>query len=269
MPEHRHRAALRVAAEGARTTTSSATCAGRSPASAPWRRPPARSCATSTVGRAHRRHAGRARRRCSPPARRPDHDAREPVPDAHLANAREMLRDVKTVIIDEVHAMAATKRGAHLALSLERLVGARADAGAQRVALSATQRPLEEVARFVGGDRPRHDRRRRRAQGARPRGASCRSRTWPTRPPSRTSPPSPLADVQGATDGGARSIWPAIYPELLRAGEHAPLDADVRQQPPARGAPRAAAERARRGSRSPVPTTDRSRARRAARSRRR
>src|SRR5690606_35452306 len=67
--------------------------------------------------------------------------------------ARETLRTVRWVIVDEVHAVAATKRGAHLALSLERLA-ALADADPQRIGLSATARPAEEVARFLGGDRP-------------------------------------------------------------------------------------------------------------------
>ena len=66
--------------------------------------------------------------------------------------ARESLRGVETVILDEVHAMVATKRGAHLALSLERL-DALLPKPAQRVGLSATVRPLEEVARFLGGSR--------------------------------------------------------------------------------------------------------------------
>ncbi len=67
--------------------------------------------------------------------------------------ARETLRSVETVIIDEVHAVAGTKRGAHLALSLERLDALLARP-AQRIGLSATVRPLEEVARFLGGAAP-------------------------------------------------------------------------------------------------------------------
>src|SRR5262249_25180430 len=64
--------------------------------------------------------------------------------------ARDMLRTVETVIVDEVHAVAGTKRGAHLALSLERLDGLLARP-AQRIGLSATVPPLEEVSRFLGG----------------------------------------------------------------------------------------------------------------------
>ena len=66
------------------------------------------------------------------------------------SQARESLRGVETVIVDEVHAVAGTKRGAHLALSLERLDQLLAKP-AQRIGLSATVRPVEEVARFLGG----------------------------------------------------------------------------------------------------------------------
>ncbi|MDE1162661.1 MAG: crosslink repair DNA glycosylase YcaQ family protein [Acidobacteriaceae bacterium] len=66
------------------------------------------------------------------------------------SDAGETLRSVETVIIDEIHALVPTKRGAHLALSLERLE-ALAGRRIQRIGLSATQRPLEEVARFLGG----------------------------------------------------------------------------------------------------------------------
>ena len=85
------------------------------------------------------------------------------------SQARETLRGVETVIVDEVHAVAGNKRGAHLALSLERLDALRGDARpcppggvwggrppgpAQRVGLSATVRPVAEVATFLGGARP-------------------------------------------------------------------------------------------------------------------
>ena len=66
------------------------------------------------------------------------------------SEAGEALRSVETVIVDEIHALVPSKRGAHMALSLERLetlTGRRL----QRIGLSATQRPLEEVARFLGG----------------------------------------------------------------------------------------------------------------------
>jgi len=67
--------------------------------------------------------------------------------------ARETLAGVETVIVDEIHAVAATKRGAHLAVSLERLDDMLPQP-AQRIGLSATVRPMEEVARFLGGRTP-------------------------------------------------------------------------------------------------------------------
>ncbi|KNX39234.1 ATP-dependent helicase [Luteipulveratus halotolerans] len=69
------------------------------------------------------------------------------------SSAREALAGVETVIIDEVHAVAGTKRGAHLALTLERL-DALLPQAAQRIGLSATVRPVDEVARFLAGGRP-------------------------------------------------------------------------------------------------------------------
>jgi ATP-dependent Lhr-like helicase len=69
------------------------------------------------------------------------------------SSARESLRGVETVIVDEVHAVAGGKRGAHLALSLERL-DALLPKPAQRIGLSATVRPVDEVSSFLGGRRP-------------------------------------------------------------------------------------------------------------------
>lgn len=69
------------------------------------------------------------------------------------SQARESLRGVETVIIDEIHAVAGTKRGAHLAVSLERLDTLLARP-AQRIGLSATVEPVEEVATFLGGSAP-------------------------------------------------------------------------------------------------------------------
>ncbi|MFC6644945.1 DEAD/DEAH box helicase [Granulicella cerasi] len=66
------------------------------------------------------------------------------------SDAGETLRTVETIIIDEIHALVPTKRGAHMALSMERLQ-ALVGRPIQRIGLSATQRPLEEVARFLGG----------------------------------------------------------------------------------------------------------------------
>ena len=67
------------------------------------------------------------------------------------SQARETLANVEAVIIDEIHAMAGTKRGAHLMFSLERLEEL-TEQSPQRIALSATQRPLDEIARFLGGN---------------------------------------------------------------------------------------------------------------------
>ena len=67
--------------------------------------------------------------------------------------SRQMLRTVRTVIVDEIHAVIGTRRGAHLALSLERLAGI-AEHPLQRIGLSATQTPIEEVARFLTAGDP-------------------------------------------------------------------------------------------------------------------
>ncbi|MGH9091341.1 MAG: DEAD/DEAH box helicase, partial [Acidimicrobiales bacterium] len=72
------------------------------------------------------------------------------------SSSRSMLRSVRTVVVDEVHTLARDKRGAHLALSLERLAGVVAEGGGslQRIGLSATQRPLHVVAELLGGSGP-------------------------------------------------------------------------------------------------------------------
>src|SRR5918992_1383040 len=69
------------------------------------------------------------------------------------SRARETLTGIRTLILDEVHAVAGTKRGSHLAISVERLQRLTGEAF-QRIGLSATQRPLEEIGRFVSGGRP-------------------------------------------------------------------------------------------------------------------
>ncbi len=95
------------------------------------------------------------------------------------SNARERLRTVDTLIIDEIHALVPGKRGAHLTLSIERLEAIRTgDRPLQRIGLSATQRPLDEVARFLGGAEPRKPRRRAAtAPTAGTRGRRARSAT--------------------------------------------------------------------------------------------
>jgi ATP-dependent helicase Lhr and Lhr-like helicase len=130
------------------------------------------------------------------------------------SSAREMLRRVDTVIVDEIHAVAATKRGAHLALSLERLE-AIADAPPQRIGLSATQRPLEEIARFLGGTGP---------DGPRPvtvvdagiRKALDVEVVVPLEDLSTIGQPSDEIRSGPAATGPERvSIWPSIHPRLL------------------------------------------------------
>ena len=70
------------------------------------------------------------------------------------SGARETLTGVEAVIVDEIHAVAGTKRGSHLALTLERLAALQDDGrDPQRIGLSATQNPLEEIGRFLVGPR--------------------------------------------------------------------------------------------------------------------
>src|SRR3954451_9628945 len=129
------------------------------------------------------------------------------------SQGREMLRSVETLILDEVHAVAGTKRGAHLALSVERLdrlVGG----PVQRVGLSATQRPIEEIGRFVSGARPI------RIVDAGTRKELDLQVVVPVedmREPGAGATPDPLLGTGG--EGNSTSIWPSIYPELLRLVE--------------------------------------------------
>nr|WP_232835503.1 DEAD/DEAH box helicase [Actinocorallia populi] len=116
------------------------------------------------------------------------------------SRARESLRGVETVIVDEVHAVAATKRGAHLALSLERL-DALLPAPARRVGLSATVRPLDEVAAFLGGASP--------VTVVQPPAA----KTFDLRV---TVPvPDPAADLPDTPDPRRRSLWPHVEEGVL------------------------------------------------------
>ncbi|HEY7756355.1 MAG TPA: DEAD/DEAH box helicase, partial [Actinomycetota bacterium] len=130
------------------------------------------------------------------------------------SRAREILRSVRWVIVDEIHALAGTKRGAHLALSLERLE-AIAHRQPQRIGLSATQRPLEEIARFLGGQ----------VDGA-PRPVAIVDAGH--RKPMEVEVVVPVEDMAElgrvseeppagpAAAGPERvSIWPAIHPRLL------------------------------------------------------
>src|SRR6476469_3541831 len=130
--------------------------------------------------------------------------------------ARETLRGIETVTIDEVHAVAGTKRGAHLALSLERLERA-TDKPFQRIGLSATQRPLEEIGRFVSGGRPIElvDAGSRKEldlevivalEDMREPGSDL-ALNQPALPPE--------VAMSSGYESSARSIWPSIYPALL------------------------------------------------------
>ena len=138
------------------------------------------------------------------------------------SQTREILRSVRWVIVDEIHAMAGTKRGAHLALSLERLEEL-AHVAPQRIGLSATQRPLEEIARFLGG---------RTERGPRPVTIVDAGMRKPMdvevvvpvddmadlSDVAETPQRFPAVDLGPASAGTApprASIWPAIHPRLL------------------------------------------------------
>src|SRR5215472_4791042 len=152
------------------------------------------------------------------------------------SKARDTLRGVDTVIVDEVHALAGNKRGAHLAISLERLDALRSGAvpgepgedepsgPAQRIGLSATVRPPEEVATFLGGARPV-------TIAAPPYVKQMELRivvpvedmTDPDPPPASLRP-APAAPGDGAPAGepdlrdaaqGQRSIWPHVEEKVL------------------------------------------------------
>ena len=126
--------------------------------------------------------------------------------------AQELFAGARWCIVDEIHAVAATKRGAHLALTLERLTQA-AGNEVQRIGLSATQKPLDEIGRFLVGPR-----------------RTCRIVDTGVRKeldlrievpvesmvePDATPAPD-LDPLLGGTEATRRSIWPAIYPELLK-----------------------------------------------------
>ncbi len=139
------------------------------------------------------------------------------------SEVRSTLVNVHTVIIDEIHAMATTKRGAHLMLSLERLEAV-TKRPPQRIGLSATQRPLEEIAHFLGGHSP-----------------GVHGAAGPRRPvaiidagirkPLEVEVVVPVEDMgamgqitnelrsgpaESAMQGQRSSIWPSIYPRILQ-----------------------------------------------------
>jgi ATP-dependent Lhr-like helicase len=130
------------------------------------------------------------------------------------SQAREALRGVETVIVDEVHAIAGTKRGAHLALSLERLT-ALAAVPPQRIGLSATQRPLETIAAFLAGA---GEDRSVQVVDAGERKALELEVIVPVEDMARMGedlPPDEQPGGPAAGPEGRRSIWPSIYPRLL------------------------------------------------------
>ena len=126
------------------------------------------------------------------------------------SRARESLRNVTWVIVDEIHSVAATKRGTHLAISLERLDEISASPP-QRIGLSATQRPLDEIARFLGGQ----------YEGV-PRDVSIVD-VGSTKeldveiivPVVDMGDLGRGVDVAADSTGPSSSIWPAVHPKLL------------------------------------------------------
>ena len=112
--------------------------------------------------------------------------------------ARERLRGVDTVIVDEIHALAPTKRGIHLAVTLERLA-ALIGKDPQRIGLSATQRPLIEVARYLGGDREIE---------------IVDAGAPPAMDLEIVVPAADMAQPGTPSEEGG-GIWPLIYPRLL------------------------------------------------------
>jgi ATP-dependent Lhr-like helicase len=150
------------------------------------------------------------------------------------SQAREILGNVEAVIVDEIHAVAPSKRGSHMALTLERLERL-GDGNVQRIGLSATQRPLERIGQFLVGTgrecqvvdasepkeldleivvpvedmvepSPLSNKRRD--------GADTGKTPHQDGSPERIDPGPIEASLDPATN--TRSIWPAIYPELLR-----------------------------------------------------
>jgi ATP-dependent helicase Lhr and Lhr-like helicase len=142
------------------------------------------------------------------------------------SKAREFLAEADSVIVDEIHAVARTKRGAHLALTLERLEHV-ANQPLQRIGLSATQRPLEEVGRFLVGTG--RDCKIVDAGVRKPLDLKIHVPVENMREPDAHDVTDAAVGGQGTAAGGGdligtglgdapatqRSIWPAIYPELL------------------------------------------------------
>ncbi|WP_433270151.1 ATP-dependent helicase [Actinosynnema sp. CS-041913] len=131
------------------------------------------------------------------------------------SSARESLRGVETVIVDEVHAVAGTKRGAHLALSLERL-DSLLDSGsagrprhAQRIGLSATVRPVDEVSAFLAGGRP--------VKVVQPKTAKTIEVQVEVPVEDMSVLGEPTGEVSGSASGAEQrsSIWPSVERRVL------------------------------------------------------
>jgi ATP-dependent helicase Lhr and Lhr-like helicase len=131
------------------------------------------------------------------------------------SRARETLTGVHTLILDEVHAVAGTKRGAHLALTVERLERL-TQKPFQRIALSATQRPLEEIGKFVSGGRPIE-----LVDAGRTKELDLKV-VVPLEDMREPGVNAEITDILG-TGGEApsQSIWPSIYPKIVElVGQH-------------------------------------------------
>ena len=165
------------------------------------------------------------------------------------SRGRELLGTVETVILDEVHAVAGTKRGSHLSLSLERLERV-VEKPFQRIGLSATQRPLAEIGRFVAGTG-----RQIELVDAGHRKELDLEVVVPVEDMrelnARSGLSQPVRAGRRRDDAGLRAdraLDLAVdLPGAARARARAPLDDRLRQQPPAGRAARAADQRARRG----------------------
>jgi ATP-dependent Lhr-like helicase len=131
------------------------------------------------------------------------------------SNARETLRSIETVIVDEIHALVPTKRGSHLALSLERLEHL-CGRKLQRIGLSATQRPLEEVARFLGGTDCGIARPVTIIDAGAPKKLDLRIEV-PLDDMKRLDEIEPIPSGPAAQGPVRPSIWSAIHPKLLEA----------------------------------------------------
>jgi ATP-dependent helicase Lhr and Lhr-like helicase len=135
------------------------------------------------------------------------------------SNAREALRSIEVVVIDEIHALVPTKRGSHLALSLERLQHL-TGRPIQRIGLSATQRPLEEVARYLGGAEvsPKDG-------FTKPKSSSTKRQNESTQPPAADPPQEVLAEFESST-------FAPVYRPVTIVDASAPKRLDLRVEVP-------------------------------------